>query len=74
MLTVVKVAKPRQDLRFDIPVLGLDTLKVCAEAGVSALAVEAGASIIFDKEEFLRQADAQKLAVLGVPAAGPEPS
>ncbi|MBI5238867.1 MAG: UDP-2,3-diacylglucosamine diphosphatase LpxI [Elusimicrobia bacterium] len=74
VLTVVKVAKPRQDLRFDIPVLGLDTLKVCAEAGVSALAVEAGTSIIFDKEEFLRRADEQKLVILGVPAAGPEPS
>ena len=73
-LTVVKVAKPRQDLRFDIPVLGLDTLKVCAEAGVSALAVEAGTTIIFDKEEFLRQADIQKLAILGVPPGGPEPS
>jgi DUF1009 family protein len=73
-LTVVKVAKPRQDLRFDIPVLGLDTLKVCAEAGVSALAVEAGASIIFDKDDFLSGADAQGLAVLGVPPGGPEPS
>jgi hypothetical protein len=73
-LTVVKVAKPRQDLRFDIPVLGLDTLKVCAEAGVSALAVEADTTIIFDKEEFLRQADIQKLAILGVPPGGPEPS
>ena len=73
-LTVVKVAKPRQDLRFDIPVLGLDTLKVCAEAGVTALAVEAGTTIIFDKEDFLPRADARKLAILGVPACGLEPS
>jgi len=70
-LTVVKVAKPRQDLRFDIPVLGLDSIRVFADAGVSALAVEAGTSIIFDKDEFIRQADDQRLAVLGVPAEGP---
>ncbi|MDD5629979.1 MAG: UDP-2,3-diacylglucosamine diphosphatase LpxI [Elusimicrobia bacterium] len=74
VLTVVKVAKPRQDLRFDIPVLGLDTLQVCAEAGVRALAVEARATIIFDKDEFLRQADGQGLAILGVPAGGLEPT
>ncbi|HAM34345.1 MAG TPA: DUF1009 domain-containing protein [Elusimicrobia bacterium] len=65
-LTVVKVAKPRQDLRFDIPVLGLDSLGVFAAAGVSAVAVEAGTAIIFDKDDFLRRADAQKLAIVGV--------
>jgi DUF1009 family protein len=70
-LTVVKVAKPRQDLRFDIPVLGLDSLDIFSEAGVSAVAVEAGATIIFDKDEFLRRADAMKLAIVGLPPAGP---
>ena len=71
-LTVVKVAKPRQDLRFDIPVLGLDSLKIFAEAGVSAVAVEAGTTLIFDKDEFLRRADGQTLAIVGLPAGGPE--
>lgn len=71
-LTVVKVAKPRQDLRFDIPVLGLDTLKTFAQAGVSALAAEAGTTIIFDKPDFIRQADSQNLAVIGLHAQGPE--
>ena len=71
-LTVVKVAKPSQDMRFDIPVLGLDTLRVCAESGVAALAVQAGTTLIFDKTEFLRRADEQKLAVVGILAAGPE--
>ncbi len=65
-LTIVKVAKPQQDMRFDIPVLGLDTLTVFAEAGVSALAVEAGSTIIFDKDEFVRRADDQGLAVVGL--------
>lgn len=64
-LVVVKVAKPNQDLRFDIPVLGLDSLKVFNETKVSALALEAGKTMIFNKEEFIRQADAQGLAVIG---------
>lgn len=70
-LTVVKVAKPKQDLRFDIPVIGLDSLKVFADAGVSALALEAGTTLIFDKEQFLKNAAAQKLAIVGYPAQGP---
>jgi DUF1009 family protein len=71
-LTVVKVAKPQQDLRFDVPVLGLDSLQVFADAGVSALAVEAGTTLLFDKEEFLLRADRQKLSIIGLPARGPE--
>ena len=71
-LTVVKVAKPRQDLRFDIPVLGLDSLRVFASAGVSALGVEAATAILFDKDEFIRQADAQRLAIVGLRPEGME--
>jgi DUF1009 family protein len=71
-LTVVKVAKPKQDMRFDIPVLGLDSLKVFAEAGVTALALEAATTVIFDKPEFLKQADAQKLAIVGFKPEGPQ--
>lgn len=71
-LTVVKVAKPRQDPRFDIPVLGLDSLETFAQAKVSAVAVEAGTTIIFDKDSFLRLADERKLAIVGLPAEGPE--
>lgn len=70
-LVVVKVAKPKQDFRYDIPVIGLDTLAVLAKAGVSALAVEAGKTLIFDKDEFLRRADAQKLSVVGLEEKGP---
>jgi UDP-2,3-diacylglucosamine hydrolase len=70
-LCVVKVAKPKQDMRFDIPVLGLDSLKVFAEAGVTALALEAGTTLIFDKPEFLKAAEAQRLAIVGYKPEGP---
>ncbi len=65
-LTVVKVAKPKQDFRFDLPVVGLETLEVLAKAGASTLAVEAGKTLVFDKEEFLKRADAMKIAVVGI--------
>ncbi len=64
-LTVVKVAKPRQDMRFDVPVLGLESLAVFAEAGVSAVAIESGSTLIFDKDEFIRKADSQGLTIIG---------
>ena len=71
-LTVVKVAKPKQDMRFDIPVLGLDSLKVFSDCGVTALALEAATTVIFDKPVFLKQADAQKLAIIGYKPEGPQ--
>ncbi|MBI5630371.1 MAG: UDP-2,3-diacylglucosamine diphosphatase LpxI [Elusimicrobia bacterium] len=67
-LTVVKVAKPKQDLRFDIPIVGLDSLKTFAKANVSALALEAGSTLIFDKERFLEEAGGLKLAIAGLKA------
>ena len=69
-LTVVKVAKPRQDLRFDLPVIGLDSLKTFEDAGVTALAVEAGTTLLFDKAVFLERADARKLAMIGLKPEG----
>jgi hypothetical protein len=65
-LCVVKVAKPKQDLRFDLPVIGLDTLAVFKDAGVTALALEAGSTLVFDRAEFVKGADAQKLAIVGM--------
>lgn len=70
-LIVVKVAKPGQDMRFDVPVIGLETLKTFAEAGVSALALEAGSTLFFDKDLFLARADAQGLALAAFPPEGP---
>ena len=70
-LVVIKVAKPRQDFRFDLPVVGLDSLVNFKKAGVAALAFEAGATLIFDRAQFAANADAAGLAVAGFPPEGP---
>ncbi len=66
---VVKVAKPRQDPRFDVPVVGAGTIRVLAEGGARCLAVEAGRTVIVEREETLREADAQGIVLLGVSEA-----
>jgi DUF1009 family protein len=64
--TVVKVAKPRQDMRFDVPVVGAGTLEVMREAAARVLALEAGRTLLLDKETFLAQADDAGIAVWGM--------
>jgi DUF1009 family protein len=63
---VVKVSKPNQDLRFDVPAVGLDTLGAMQEVKAAALAVEAGKTLIFDREEMLKAAAQAKIALWGV--------
>lgn len=63
---VVKVAKPRQDLRFDVPVVGAGTLEAMAEAGARVLAVDAGRTLMLDRPELLARADAAGVAVWGM--------
>ncbi|RJQ51353.1 MAG: DUF1009 domain-containing protein [Nitrospiraceae bacterium] len=63
---VVKVSKPDQDMRFDVPVVGTDTLHSMKGAGAKALAVEAGKCIIVDKEMFIKEADRMGIVVVGV--------
>ena len=63
-LTVIKVSRPGQDMRFDVPVVGLDTLLVLKECNVSALAVDAEKTLILDREEFIREADRLKMTVI----------
>jgi len=63
---VIKVSKPKQDMRFDVPVIGLDTLASMKESGAKVLAFEAQKCIIIDKEEFIREADKEGLIVVGV--------
>ena len=65
-VVVVKVAKPRQDMRFDVPVVGRGTLLAMAEAGARTLAVDAGKTLLIDKAEFLAEADGRGLAVWGM--------
>ena len=64
-LCVVKVSKPNQDMRFDVPVVGLPTIAVMKECGATALSLEAGKTLLFDSEELLAQADAAGIAIVG---------
>jgi DUF1009 family protein len=67
---VVKVAKPQQDPRFDVPAVGAGTLSALVDARASVLAIEAGATVVLEREELLRGADAHGIAVVGVAPAG----
>jgi DUF1009 family protein len=62
---VVKVSKPQQDLRFDVPAVGVGTVNCLHEVRGAVLAVEAGKTILLEKENLLRQADAYGIAVVG---------
>lgn len=62
---VVKTAKPGQDLRFDVPAVGLSTIQSMIEAEAVVLAVEAGATLILEKEKFIEHADEAGIAVVG---------
>lgn len=67
---VVKVSKPHQDLRFDVPAVGPDTVTVMHEAGAQVLAVEAGKTLLIERLAFVEQANRYDLAVVVVdPAA-----
>jgi hypothetical protein len=68
-IVVVKATKPIQDLRFDLPAIGPDTIRTMAEVGGRALAVEAGRTIVLDRSEMLALADEAKIAVVAVDPA-----
>ncbi len=63
-LTVVKVAKPNQDMRFDVPVVGVATIEAMREAGATCLCVEAGRTLLFDREGIVAAADVTGVAVV----------
>jgi len=63
-LTVVKVAKPQQDLRFDVPVVGVVTVETMIRAGASCLSVEAGRTLLFDREALVKRADEAGIAIV----------
>lgn len=69
-LTVVKVAKPNQDMRFDVPVVGRPTIEAMVEAGATCLCVTAGKTLLFDREEMIKLADDKRIAVVAVTAEG----
>lgn len=62
-LTVVKIAKPNQDMRFDVPVIGVKTIEVMREAGASCLAIDAGRCLLLDGPAVIEAADAANIAV-----------
>jgi UDP-2,3-diacylglucosamine hydrolase len=62
-LTVVKVAKPKQDMRFDVPVIGVATIEAMREAGATCLAIEAGRTLIFDPPAVITAANDAQIAI-----------
>lgn len=65
-LVVVKLAKPDQDMRFDVPVVGVPTIKAMAEAGATCLCITAGKTLMFDEYEMIKLANAEKIAIVAV--------
>ncbi len=61
---VVKVCKPNQDDRFDIPAAGLQTIQTMKEAGAGVLVIETGRTVVFDREEMIALADASNIAIV----------
>ena len=68
-LVVVKVSKPQQDMRFDVPVVGLPTVKGMGEAGATALAIDASRTLLFDRIRLIEMADAAGIAIQAFPVA-----
>jgi hypothetical protein len=69
-LTVVKIAKPNQDMRFDVPVIGVKTIEVMREAGATCLALDAGKCLLLDGETILEAANAGEIVVVADSALG----
>ena len=66
-LVVVKVSKPGQDMRFDVPVVGLPTIEQMRAAGATALAVDAGRTLLFDRKKLVELADAAGISIQAFP-------
>ncbi|HAL70443.1 MAG TPA: DUF1009 domain-containing protein, partial [Verrucomicrobiales bacterium] len=64
--TMVKVSKPNQDMRFDVPVIGPDTIRTAAEAGVDLIAVEAGKTLLLGLEELRQECQQRKVSVIAL--------
>ncbi|HLW80571.1 MAG TPA: UDP-2,3-diacylglucosamine diphosphatase LpxI [Candidatus Acidoferrales bacterium] len=71
-LAVVKVSKPSQDMRFDVPVIGLKTIEVMQRSSATALAIDAGRSLLFDRDKLLAAANEANIAIEAFPAGDAE--
>ncbi len=69
-LTVIKVSKPRQDMRFDIPVIGLSTVENMIAWGATALVVDAERTIAFDRQQLVEKANRHDIAIVALPPLG----
>ncbi len=65
-LTVVKIAKPDQDMRFDVPVVGVTTIEAMIDAGATCLCLAAGKTLMFDRVEMIGLAEASNIAIIAV--------
>jgi DUF1009 family protein len=61
---MVKVSKPNQDMRFDVPVIGVETVRVAAESGVRVIAVEAGKTLLLERDAVIALANSSKISVV----------
>ena len=68
-LTVIKVAKPNQDMRFDVPVVGIHTIETMVKAGASCLALDANKCLMLDREKVVEAANAAEIAIVAEEAA-----
>jgi UDP-2,3-diacylglucosamine hydrolase len=66
-LTVVKVAKPNQDMRFDVPVIGMNTIETMRRAGATCLALDAGKCLLLDGDAITRTADEAQITIVADP-------
>jgi DUF1009 family protein len=61
--TVIKVSKPNQDMRFDVPVIGVPTLELMAEVNASALAIDAQKTLLIDRDKLVAFADQNQISI-----------
>jgi DUF1009 family protein len=61
---MVKVAKPKQDMRFDVPVIGLETIRICSEARLRVIAVEAGKTLLLERDAIIDLASRSKISMV----------
>ena len=69
-LTVVKVAKPNQDMRFDVPVVGVPTIEAMIQAGATCLCITAGKTLMFDRDQMIQTAERHKISILAADLDG----
>lgn len=65
-LTIIKASRPRQDMRFDIPVVGLPTIETMIDAGATALVIDAARTIVFDRQQMTDLADSHNIAIVAL--------